>query len=117
LRTEDEDGAAVDEALCVVASVDPDIDRYLGTWLDFSHPQAALNLQRFLMLNVGSLAKGKLYNSGWSRSGPLVAENRRRIVAWIKVDTTRDAVAAAADRARTPAERDALEECYLRWLG
>ena len=69
------------------------------------------------MLNVGSLAKGKLYDSGWSRSGPLVAENRRRVVAWITVATTRDAVVSAADRARTPAEHDALEECYLLGLG
>jgi hypothetical protein len=38
------------------------------------------------------------------------------VLAWLREPATKDAIAAAADRARTPAEREALEESYLRWL-
>jgi hypothetical protein len=110
----DDDGAG--EALCAVGLVDPDIEWYLDTWLRFDHPHAAGNLQRFLILNASARHRGRLSDVFWSTDNPPAPENLRRVVAWTRAPATRDAVARAADRARTAAERESLEEIYLRWL-
>jgi hypothetical protein len=104
------------DALCAVGLVDPDIDWYLDTWLRFDDPAAAGNLQHFLILNASARGRGRLSDAFWAEDRPPAPDNLRRIVAWTKAPATKDAVAAAADRARTPAEREALEEVYLRWL-
>jgi hypothetical protein len=52
----------------------------------------------------------------WEHSAP-ADQNLAKVVGWAKADSTRKAVAAAAERSRTPEETNALEECYLRWLG
>ena len=108
---------AVDVALCAAGLVDDDIDWYLDAWLRFEHPNAAGHLERFLMDNVQYLPRNRLANAYWNTDTPPAAENRSRIAAWSKAQSTLMAVANAADHARTPAEREALEECYLRWLG
>jgi hypothetical protein len=113
-RDVDDDGAG--EALCAIGLVDPDIGWYLDKWLRFDHPHAAGNLQRFLILNASARHRGRLSDAFWSTDRAPAPENQRRVVAWTRAPATRDAVAAAADRARTPAERDALDEIYLRWL-
>jgi len=108
--TADVDTWAVDEALCAAGLADPDIDWYLATWLRFEHVNAAAHLERLL-------AGGAFANAFWDTDRPPAPENRQRVVAWTQAESTLAAVAAAADRARTPAERESLEECYLRWLG
>lgn len=116
LETVDDDGSAVDRALCAIGSVEPDVDWYLAEWLRFEHPRAAENLLHFLQLNAHDMSRGRLGNVYWEHSPP-AGENLARVVAWARADATRDAVAAAAERSRTPEEAWALEECYLRWLG
>ena len=117
LTAEVDDEATLDGTFCSVGIADPDIDWYLDTWLRFEHPNAAGHLERFLTENSRRMHKGKLVNAFWFTDQPPAPENRRRIIAWTKAGSTLAAVAAAADRARTPAERESLEECYLRWLG
>ena len=106
----------VDETLCGIGLADPDIDWYLDTWLRFDEPAAAPHLQRFLIENAAHLRRGRLLDAHWSSATPPAPENRQRVVAWVRSPATKDAVAAAAEQARTPAEREALEESYLRWL-
>jgi hypothetical protein len=106
----------VDDTLCAIGRVDPDIDGYLDEWLRFATPAAALHLHRFLIENAAPLHRGRLLDAHWSTDVPPAPENQRRVMAWLRSPGTKDAVAAAADRARTPAEREALEESYLRWL-
>lgn len=108
---------AVDEVLCGIGLADPDIEWYLTAWLRFDEPAAALHLHRFLVDNAAALARGRLLAAHWATAAPPAPENRRRVVEWLRSPATGVAVAAAADRARTPAEREALEEAYLRWLG
>lgn len=107
---------SVDEALCAIGVVEPDLDWYLDEWLRFQHPNAALNLLRFLQNNAAAMVAGKLRSDFWSSDGP-AEQNRSKVIAWAKAEATLAAAAAAADRARSPEEREALEECYLRWLG
>lgn len=112
----DGDEYAVDTPLCGIGTVDPDVDWYLDEWLRFETPASALNLERFLQLNAGRLARGQLWNAYWDRENPPARANLQRIVSWLGERSTKDAVAAAADRARSSAERDALTESFLRWL-
>jgi hypothetical protein len=60
--------------------------------------------------------KGKLYNAYWQYDRSPSRENIARIGEWVGAGATRATIAAAADRARSPLERDALTEIYLRWL-
>ena len=106
----------VDDTLCAIGLVDADIDWYLEAWLRFDEPAAALHLHRFLIENAAPLRRGRLLDAHWATATPPAPENRQRVVAWVRSPATKDAVAAAADRARMPAEREALEESYLRWL-
>ena len=62
------------------------------------------------------MTRGRLWNAYWEHSAP-ADQNLAKVVAWARADSTREAVAAAAERSRTPEETDALEECYRRWLG
>ncbi len=97
-----------------IGAVEPELDWYLDEWLCFAHPNAAANLLRFLQKNAMALANGRL----WSDRGAADAKlNRSKVIAWAKAEANFAAVADAADRARASDERDALEECYLRWLG
>jgi hypothetical protein len=116
LSTGDDDGSAVDDALCAIGVVEPDLDWYLAEWLRFEHPQASENLLRFLQLNADAMTRGRLWNAYWEHSAP-ADQNVTKVVAWAKANSTRDAVAAAVERSRSPEETWALEECYLRWLG
>jgi hypothetical protein len=121
LATPDDDDAGevthpVDDALCAIGRIDPDIAWYLQRWLRFDTPAAALHFHRFVIENAAPLRRGRLLDAHWSTDDPPAPENQRRVVAWVRAPATKDAVAAAADRARTPAEREALEEAYLRWL-
>ena len=116
LATVHDDRYAVDSALCAIGVVEPDLDWYLAEWLRFEHPRAAENLLQFLQLNANDMTRGRLRNAFWDDKAP-ADENLAKVVAWAKADSTREAVAAAAERARTPEETYALEECYLRWLG
>jgi hypothetical protein len=106
----------IGEALAAVAAADPDIDHYLDAWLAFETPAAATNLERWLGDNSHELARGRLADDFYGADHNPGEANEQRVLAWVRDPATRDAVAAAADRARTTAEREALEECYLRWL-
>lgn len=52
----------------------------------------------------------------WRPDSATAAANAGELMAWLKSERTLAGVADAAERARTPEEREALEECYLRWL-
>jgi hypothetical protein len=112
----DGDEYTVDGPLCGIGTVDPDIDWYLDEWLRFESPNAALNLERFLQLNLGWIMRGRLWNAYWDRKHAPARQNLNRIISRLRSPATKDAVAAAADRARTDGERDALTEVFLRWL-
>jgi hypothetical protein len=104
------------DALCAIGLVDAEIDGYLATWLRFDEPAAGVLLERFLVTNALALRRGRLADAHWATDVPPAPANRDRVVAWVRSPATRDAVVAAAERARTPAERAALEDSYLRWL-
>ncbi|MDP9387380.1 MAG: hypothetical protein M3Q48_05480 [Actinomycetota bacterium] len=112
----DDDGCAVDAALCAVALVEPTLEWYLEEWLRFDRPAVSLNFERFLQRNLRSIAKGKIGNAFWHTDSATANANSGELMAWIKSEQTLQSVGDAAERARTPAEREALEECFLRWL-
>lgn len=116
LGADEVDGYGVDEALCAIGVVEPELDWFLAGWLKFEQPKAAEHLLRFLQLNAQTMIHGRLWNAFWEHRAP-APQNVARIIAWTKDDSTRAAVAAAAERSRSPEESFALEECYLRWLG
>jgi hypothetical protein len=96
----------IDGLLLGFIEADPDVDWYLAEWLRFESPTAAGHLEDFL---AGTLSSWVMKPSRRRNADP-------RLVAWITSSATKAAVEAAADHARTPAERDALAEAYLRWL-
>jgi hypothetical protein len=110
------DVPGIDDVVCAVAAAVPDITPYLADWLRFEHPNAAPNLRAFLMEHAHARTHGRLVDGWWSHWAT-TCDNAERVVAWAKAESTLTAVLAAADRARTPEERDALEDCFLRWLG
>lgn len=112
----DGDEYTVDSALCGIGTIDPDIDWYLDEWLRFERPSAALNFERFLQLNLARIMRGRLWSAYWDREYAPSRQNLEHIITWLRAPATKDAVAAAADRARTEREREALTESYLRWL-
>lgn len=73
-------------------------------------------LERFLVTNALALRRGRLADAYWATDIAPAPANRERVVAWVRAPATRDAVVDAAERARTPAERAALETSHLRWL-
>ncbi|HEX2039568.1 MAG TPA: hypothetical protein VHF47_07530 [Acidimicrobiales bacterium] len=89
------------QALEAIERIDPDAEPKLARWAAFPHPNAAGHLLDFLERRAVPLALGKL---------------DARLAAWVRSEPLRSAVAVAADRARTPAEREALDELWLRWL-
>jgi hypothetical protein len=109
---ESQDG--IDSALCAIALVESTIDWYLSEWLRFETPAVSENFELFLQMHLRSITKGKLGNS--YRTGDSATANRTTLLAWLRSDETLQHVSEASDRARTPEEREALEECYLRWL-
>ena len=94
---EDRAGTALD----AVARLDPDVGPKLAQWAAFSHPNAAAHLLDFCRHTAVALSRGKVPEP---------------VASWLRSEALRTTVAAAADRARTPEERAALEELWLRWL-
>jgi hypothetical protein len=115
-EADDEWADPVDSTLTAVALIEPSITWYLDEWLTFRAPSYAVNLERWLQANLNYLRRARLRNAFWDREEALAATNADAVVEWARSTSTLDAVRRAADRARTSAERDALEECYLRWL-
>jgi hypothetical protein len=118
IATEDVEGSedGIDSALCAIALVEPTVDWYLTEWLRFETPAVGRNFERFLQANLRSITKGKLGNAFWTADIPTAMANATEVLEWLRSEETRQRVSEAADRARTPEEREALEECYLRWL-
>jgi hypothetical protein len=118
LAVDDADAAEgpIDAAFCAIASIESTIDWYLEEWLKFSTTAASINFERFIQSNLQTLMKSELDNPYWNRDRPPADANVARLLLWLRSDETRASVALAADNARTPAERRALEECYSRWL-
>jgi hypothetical protein len=116
-RERDQRDTRADTALCAIGSTVADVRPYLDEWLGFATPFAALHLRAFLARNAGTAANGYLDNWWWNDPKPEQQINRDAIVAWVQAPETLEHVFAAIERARTPNEAAALEECVLRWLG
>lgn len=105
----------MDDALCAIGRVEPDLGSYLDEWLRFEHPNAGTNLSGFFELNAADIARGELCNPFWGDDEEPASSNRDAIVAWAAASSTRDAVVAAVGRARTPEEAASLTRCLASW--